>query len=119
MSRNSYGYGAIVSYDITITCPTATPYPEIFVDTTGFSGLPTWQRLQNASAPVRGTYQIGLNGNWTAPLNWNDGPSTMQAQLNMLGITGVAIAQGNNPNDGSYFILDIFNPVVCEMFIYI
>ena len=113
VSRTSLKGGALISYVFTIACPTATPFPQINVDTTGMLGTTSWARVQAASAPVRGTYTVGFNGSWTAPLNWNDGGSVLQARLLALGAIGALTATNyNDPNDGMAFTVVISSPVV-------
>ena len=57
--------------------------------------------------------QVGFNGSWTSPLNWNDGGFTLQQRLLALGtIFSVSASNYNDPNDGIAYYLDIASPVV-------
>ena len=58
VTRRVFNAGALITYDITINCPTTTLYPQIKVDATGMTGTTSWQRVQTASNPVRGTFQV-------------------------------------------------------------
>ncbi len=99
----------------TFHCPTATAYPLIAVSTSSPQSLfAQTTRIVNASVPVRGTYQIGLDGAWSAPLNWNDNWVAVKQRLQSLGITGVSLLQYNDPSDGFIFDIDVSSPVVRE-----
>jgi hypothetical protein len=113
VSRTEHNAGKVVSFTVTFQCPTATPYPQIGVDNLGMSGSTSWRRVQSASQPVRGTYQLGFNGSWTAPLNWNDGSDILTQRLLALGnIFAVSILGYNDANDGSMFQIAITDPSV-------
>lgn len=98
---------------MTLACPTESSFAQLRVDSVTLTGTRMWDRIVNASAPIRGTYLIGLNGSWTAPLNWNDGPDTIRTRLLSLGmIDSVKVTMQGDANDGLYIVLDIDNPVV-------
>eukprot|EP00048_Salpingoeca_helianthica_P015090 m.224971 g.224971 ORF g.224971 m.224971 type:complete len:4030 (+) comp16594_c0_seq1:296-12385(+) len=107
--RTSPGFMS-VAYDISINCPTVDAYPEIRVDRLSLNVAPTWERVRNASVPIRGTFQVGFNGAWAAPMNYNDNGNVMAARLASLNLTAVASSY-NDPNDGIAYSIDISLPV--------
>jgi hypothetical protein len=106
----------VVVLDVTIHCPTVTAYPPINVDTSAMTGSVAWSRVRMPSQAVRGTYTVGFNGTWTAPLNWNDGAGVLQQRLLATGlIKAVSVSNYNDPNDGISFFIDIAEPLVSNV----
>lgn len=103
----------LISYDITINCPTAATYPRLRIDSIDLTSSTTWERVVTASNPIRGTYTLGFLGQFTAPINYNDGAAIIQQRL--LGLSTMQscfVSSWGDANDGMSFTLDIELPVV-------
>ena len=65
-------FGTIVSFTVTFGCVQGTNginiLRRLFIDTSRYSGVATWTRLNGPSEPLGGFFTLGYHGNWSVPL---------------------------------------------------